>query len=474
MACLVNRLRYDKGVPALALEARLVRHAQARAELLSKDKVKIENNAIVGDIDPLSYNNTIWTDVKENILVSTQNPTFAHWEFQKSGAALAQLTNSSFTYFGIGYSNGYYVQALGMPMQAPDAMLGFSWCPSNETFWNWVFPKDTPNERVDDGSALVGTAFPFEQFASARASYNENFPAAENGLVAVPSYYFTPPAGSVPYLKDLSIIDSVAAADSKTPFAAIADGGDQGITLDELNLMVCLVNARRYESCLPPVALHTKLIAAAQAHSYEMNRAQNMSHYSGAGPLGTRVKRRGFAYSALGENVVYNTHTVYDAHAAFLGSQGHLNNMLNPKHTFIGAGRSGQYWTVVLGAYLDSSATPELSTLPLCPGSSVEIGIAFPSGLPLAPKLDSTACGATEAVAVTTTPAAVQTLLDQFGATSSASVDDDDDGDDDDDVVSTIFVDGDALKSSYSSSEAEYSPTSLNSGDLDIIVEPSD
>ncbi|KAJ2480061.1 hypothetical protein IWW56_002702 [Coemansia sp. RSA 2131] len=518
--CLVNRIRYDNNLPALALEAKLVRHAQARAELLSKDKVQVDNNVIVGDIDPLSFNSSVWADVKENIIISTQNPTFAYWQIQQNEAAFAQLTNTSFVNFGIGYYSGYYVQALGMPIQVPDVVLPISWCPSNETFWKWVFPNDTPDTRIDSGSELVGKAFPYEQFADANVHYNPDYPVAKNGLTTDPSYYFTPPEGSVPFLQDLSIIDSVAAGDSETPYAAIADAGERGMTAAELNLMVCLINARRYSSCLPPVALHSQLIAAAQAHSYEMNRAQNMSHYGSAGSLSTRVKRRGFNYSGLGENVAYGMLTAYDAHITFSQSQMHLNNMLNPSYTFVGAGRSGQYWTVTLGTYMDKGTTPALSSLPLCPGSDIDIGIAFPSGLPDQPKLEPAACGGTEATTVTTPPE-VQTLLDQLDnePTSSNQTPGNQEtiasssGDQTPNkqettgnqepsesskrpqsstiidnpsspvetayaniivetrvVVVTVFVDGDALDNS--TSKADYSPTSLNDDDLDIIVEP--
>ncbi|KAJ2497930.1 hypothetical protein GGH96_004733 [Coemansia sp. RSA 1972] len=521
--CLINRMRYDNKLPALALDAQLVRHAQARAELLSKDKVQVDNNAIVGDIDPLSFNSSVWADVKENIIISTQNPTFAYWQVQQNEAALAQLTNTTFVNFGIGYYNGYYVQALGVPIQAPKVVLPISWCPSNETFWKWVFPNDTPDTPIDSGSGLVGKAFPYEQFADANAFYNPDYPVAKNGLTTDPSYYFTPPEGSVPFLQDLSIIDSVAAGDSEKPYAAIADAGERGMTAAELNLMVCLINARRYESCLPPVALHSQLVAAAQAHSYEINRAQNMSHFGSAGSLSTRVRRRGFNYSGLGENVAYGMLTAYDAHITFSQSQMHLNNMLNPSYTFLGAGRSGQYWTVTLGTYMDKGTTPALSSLPLCPGSGIDVGIAFPSGLPDQPKLETTACGGTEAITVTTPPE-VQTLLDQLDdeptssnqtsdkqeASQSSSSDDQttsssDQAKDNQEpsessskrpqsstisdnpsspvetayvniivetrvVVVTVYVDGDAIANS--TSKSDYSPTSLNDDDLDIIVEP--
>ncbi|KAI9482491.1 hypothetical protein LPJ55_005043 [Coemansia sp. RSA 990] len=565
--CLVNRFRYDNNLTTLALDASLVRFAQARAELLSKDKIEVENNSIVGTIDPLVFNSSVWRDVKENILVSEQNPTFAYWEMLKSDAAKANLAQQSAVYFGVGYYNGYYVQALGEPLEVPADIELFPWCPSNETFWNWVFPNDAPEERVDDGSNLVDQAFPYEQYADALRYYDPNYPAKENGLVSEPKYYFTPPEGSVPYLKNLAIENNVAAANSSTPFAAIAPSGEKGMTAEELNLMACLINARRYDSCLPPLALHPQLIAAAQAHSYEMNRAQNMSHHGSAGSLGNRVRRRGFSFGAVGENVGYNMHTAYQAHVGFSESIMHLRNMLNPAYTFVGAGRSGQYWTVTFGSYLDQSITPPLDSLPLCPGSSLDISIAFPSGLPDAPKLETSACGGTEATSISTPPE-IETLLEEFdkqngneeeptptpsepeengGGTDQEETDqeetdqeetdqeeadqeetdqgetdqndedsDDDDQSPDDDkpsepnhgngsksttisngentpsptdsvppvfvniavvtevIMITVFVDGDALEANNdeSSSEPEYSASSLDGSGLDIIVGP--
>ncbi|KAJ2448684.1 hypothetical protein EV183_005308 [Coemansia sp. RSA 2336] len=565
--CLVNRFRYDNNLTTLALDASLVRFAQARAELLSKDKIDVENNSIVGTTDPLVFNSSVWKDVKENVLVSEKNPTLAYWEMLNGDAAKANLALQSAVYFGVGYYDGYYVQALGEPLEAPADVELFPWCPSNETFWNWVFPNDAPAEHVDDGSKLAGQEFPYEQYADTLKHYNPDYPADENGLVAEPKFYFTPPEGSVPYLKSLAIENTVAAANSSTPFAATARSGEKGMTAEELNLMVCLINARRYGSCLPPLALHPQLIAAAQAHSYEMNRAQNMSHHGSAGSLSNRVRRRGFSFSAVGENVGYNMHTAYQAHVGFSESALHLRNMLNPAYTFVGAGRSGQYWTVTFGSYLDQSITPPLDSLPLCPGSSLDISIAFPSGLPDEPKLETSACGGTEATSISTPPE-IETLLGEFDEQNGKdeeptptpsepeetdeqpdadetgeetdqeetdeqtdleetdeqtdqndeeSDDDDEDNEDNDDdkpsepshsngsksttisngentpsptdseppvyvniavvtevVMVTVFVDGDALDagSSESSSEPEYSASSLDGDGLDIIVGP--
>ncbi|KAJ2419720.1 hypothetical protein GGF47_004567 [Coemansia sp. RSA 2524] len=150
---------------------------------------------------------------------------------------------------------------------------------------------------------------------------------------------------------------------------------------------------------------------------------------------------------------------------------------------------------------MDKATTPALSSLPLCPGSDIDIGIAFPSGLPDQPKLEPTACGGTEATTITTPPE-IQTLLNQLDDEPTSSGDQAKDKQEISQsssnrpksstiidnpsspvetayvniivetriVVVTVYVDGDALENS--TSKADYSPTSLNDDDLDIIVEP--
>ncbi|KAI7834403.1 hypothetical protein BX661DRAFT_174764 [Kickxella alabastrina] len=404
MLCLANRLRYDQGIKPLALDAQLVRFAQSRAEFLSSIHAIITNNNIVGMNDPLPYNNTVWSVVTENLVHTQNNPTFAYWEIQGNKEAASNLANPDFMYFGAGHYDGYFVQVFGKPVKPTTTTDMFPLCTANQTFFNWVYPNGSPDKPVDK-SNIVKTAYPYAEIEKISPLYysttNEDH---DNGRTNDIKYYFTPKLGNVPHLKSLEIIDSVAPADSKTPYAAIASSGEQGMTEDELNLLVCLINARRYESCLPPVALHPQLIAAAQAHSYEMNFGQNMSHYGAMGSVGQRIKRRGFSFRNAGENVVANTHEVYAGHVTFMQSQGHLNNIINPKYTFIGGGRSGQFWTVNFANYMNDSMTPDPMTLPLCPGNATNIAIAFPNGLPSEPKLEKTACGNTVATSIVPPP----------------------------------------------------------------------
>ncbi|KAJ2099002.1 hypothetical protein GGI16_004128 [Coemansia sp. S142-1] len=400
MMCLTNRYRYDLSLPPMALDAQLVKFAQARAEFFDKNGVNITNNVVVGMDDPPVFDTTVWKDVTQNLLYTTNNPTFATWQFQGSGISNSNMRNKDAIYFGAGKSGNYYVQAFGVPAKpiSMDRSL-FPQCTANQSFSSWVYPNGAPNPPTEKSSNFL-KAFPYDLYKrTSPILYVPEKPGYDDGRVQSPKYYFIPEEGSVPYLKSLEIPNNVSPS-----YVATGGSGEQGMTMDELNLMVCLINSRRYDSCLPPLALHPKLIAAAQAHSYGMNRALNMSHWGDMGPPGQRVARRGFQFSSIGENIVAFTHDVYSGFVTFSQSQGHLNNILGTGYKYVGGGRSGQFWAVNFATLADNSQNPDPKNVPLCPGNATAIAIAFPNGLPSAPKLEANACGNTQATPVKRPP----------------------------------------------------------------------
>ncbi|KAJ2480971.1 hypothetical protein EV174_003587 [Coemansia sp. RSA 2320] len=404
MLCLANRYRYDLNLPVLALDAQLVKFAQARADYLANISATVQNNVLVGVDDPPVFDTKVWKSVTQNLLKTTQNPTFAMWQFEGSGISNANMRDPNAMFFGAGKQGEYYVQVFGAPVNIkPFDRSVFPWCTSNQTFYNWVYPNDTPIPPKDK-SNIFSYAFPYQSFEKISPVLIVPPKSGQDlGLVNGTKYYFSSPLGDVPYLKDLSIPNSVSPANSSPPFVATSGSGQQGMTKDELNLMTCLINSRRYSSCLPPVALNPMLIAAAQAHSYELNRAQNLSHFGAMGPPPMRIQRRGFTYQTMGENIVAGVYSAWDSFVMFSQSQGHLNNMLDPAFKYVGGGRSGQFWAVDFGTLLDGSQNPDPKAVPLCPGNSpAAIAIAFPNGLPSAPKLQTTACGNTQATSVKT------------------------------------------------------------------------
>ncbi|ORX66691.1 hypothetical protein DL89DRAFT_259830 [Linderina pennispora] len=154
----------------------------------------------------------------------------------------------------------------------------------------------------------------------------------------------------VPFLQSLGVPqDIVAPANSSTPYAAIGYSGILGLSKDDLNDLADKLNAHRNSSGLHPLALHPALVATSQAHSYSMNRAGNMTSYDPSGSLAQRVDRHGFDYGALGEMVLAGTHGVTEAISQLCApGSSTLSGILSPEYAYMGAGRSGQFWTVQL------------------------------------------------------------------------------------------------------------------------------
>ncbi len=102
--------------------------------------------------------------------------------------------------------------------------------------------------------------------------------------------------------------------------------------------MLELINAERAKVGAAPLQLHDKLISVAQEKSEDMVRNKYFSHTSPTyGSPFDMMKTFGISYSTAGENIAINS-SVAKAHTAFMGSEGHRNNILNPNYTHIGIG----------------------------------------------------------------------------------------------------------------------------------------
>ena len=107
----------------------------------------------------------------------------------------------------------------------------------------------------------------------------------------------------------------------------------------------------------PAVAWQTQLTTAAYGHSRDMADNDYFSHTGLNGStLGTRVTATGYGWSALGENIAAGQPDVVAVIAAWMGSDGHCANMMNPRFTEFGlacarsdTSRYRIYWTLDLG-----------------------------------------------------------------------------------------------------------------------------
>lgn len=105
------------------------------------------------------------------------------------------------------------------------------------------------------------------------------------------------------------------------------------------------------------VAWQAQLTAAAYGHSRDMADNNYFSHTGSNGStLSTRVTETGYGWSALGENIAGGQGSVSEVIAAWMGSDGHCANLMNPRFTEFGlacarndASRYRIYWTLDLG-----------------------------------------------------------------------------------------------------------------------------
>lgn len=107
----------------------------------------------------------------------------------------------------------------------------------------------------------------------------------------------------------------------------------------------------------PAIVWQTQLTTAAYGHSRDMADNDYFSHDSQDGRTMTnRVTTAGYSWSTLGENIAAGYGTVRQTLDAWMASEGHCVNMMNPRFTEFGlacarndASQYRLYWTLDLG-----------------------------------------------------------------------------------------------------------------------------
>jgi uncharacterized protein YkwD len=125
----------------------------------------------------------------------------------------------------------------------------------------------------------------------------------------------------------------------------------------EAALLVDRVNSFRAAHGLAPVALETRLSAAAQRHAEAMAASGVFSHDGPDGTLTERMVRVGYAYMEVAENIGGGTPTAEETVDAWVQSPGHARNLLlAPAHNAgVGHARAARpdapfadYWSLIL------------------------------------------------------------------------------------------------------------------------------
>ena len=124
---------------------------------------------------------------------------------------------------------------------------------------------------------------------------------------------------------------------------------DAGSTVSNLEKQVAdLVNAQRAQRGLAPLTLSDKLSDGARAKSKDMAQNNYFSHTSPTyGSPFDMMKAFGITYRTAGENIAKGYASAEAVVTAWMNSEGHRENILDPDYTAIGIGyvADGGYWT---------------------------------------------------------------------------------------------------------------------------------
>jgi len=126
------------------------------------------------------------------------------------------------------------------------------------------------------------------------------------------------------------------------------------------SLMLQLVNEQRTKGCncdsvyYPPtttVMWNDQLEAAAATHATDMDQNNYFSHTGLDGSsAGDRIRRTGYNWTAYGENIAKGYTTEQEVMAAWVASEEHCVNIMNPAFREFGGAKSKLYWVQEFGS----------------------------------------------------------------------------------------------------------------------------
>ncbi len=158
------------------------------------------------------------------------------------------------------------------------------------------------------------------------------------------------PASSAPPVDEGETPATPPVDQGETPSTPPVDEGDNG-NIDNLSFeeqVAVLVNEQRAANGLAPLTLNASLSNAARAKSQDMHDNNYFSHTSPSyGSPFEMLTAFGISYRSAGENIAMGYSTPEAVMSAWMNSEGHRKNILNPSYTQIGVGyvADGNYWT---------------------------------------------------------------------------------------------------------------------------------
>jgi len=96
--------------------------------------------------------------------------------------------------------------------------------------------------------------------------------------------------------------------------------------------VVGILNDARSKAGCKPLKINAKLMAAAKTHATNMAEKDFFGHSNkGGGKFSSRVKKQGYKYRMVAENIAAGQSSARQAALDWLGSPGHRKNILNCK-----------------------------------------------------------------------------------------------------------------------------------------------
>ncbi|WP_377069902.1 CAP domain-containing protein [Roseovarius ramblicola] len=129
--------------------------------------------------------------------------------------------------------------------------------------------------------------------------------------------------------------------------AALAGGG----TVDLGAITLAWINTVRAAEGRAPLAVSGALSRAAIAHARDMARTGRFGHAGRDGSrVSDRVRREGFGYCFVAENIAKGYATPEEALRGWMASRAHRRNLLDRRAAAFGLARgTGPVWVLVLG-----------------------------------------------------------------------------------------------------------------------------
>ncbi|MEH7238751.1 CAP domain-containing protein [Bacillus sp. JJ1562] len=176
---------------------------------------------------------------------------------------------------------------------------------------------------------------------------NYQFTGEQNNVVPAPNNVAPAPNSNYPIGQTAPAPQNRQPATQPAPAPAPAPAPTAGISNFERQV-IDLTNAQRTKNGLPALKADTALSKVAKTKSNDMQQKNYFSHTSPTyGSPFDMMRDMGVSYRTAGENIAKGQASPDAVVNAWMNSEGHRKNILNPNFTHIGVGHqtNGNYWT---------------------------------------------------------------------------------------------------------------------------------